>query len=189
MRLIDADEFESYLITRYGGNDCADDIIEDLHNQPTFDAVAETVERGRRMSVLIKGMEMPENCIMCPFAERVPPGRTRCLLTYRFLADGYKAPSPERNEFCPLVAQPEPTLNGYPIEHLEMIARVMAKENCTTEAVAQMLQNAGEVAKMVCDEMMEMLKESIERSCKGVANEERTDHRADIRQGRISDRL
>ena len=70
-------------------------------------------------------------------------------------------------------AQPEQTLYGYPIEHLEMIARVMAKENCTPEAVAQMLQNAGEIAKMVRDKMMEMLKESIERSCEGVANEDR----------------
>ena len=35
MRLIDADDFMSYLITRYGGNDTADDIIEDLYNQPT----------------------------------------------------------------------------------------------------------------------------------------------------------
>ena len=64
------------------------------------------------------------------------------------------------------------TLYGYPIEHLEMIARVMAKENCTPEIVAQMLQNAGEIAKMVRDEMLEMLKESIERTCKGVANED-----------------
>lgn len=71
-------------------------------------------------------------------------------------------------------ARPEPTLYGYQIEHLEMIARVMAKENCTPEDVVRMLQNAGEIAKMVRDEMMEMLKESIERSCKGVANE-RTD--------------
>lgn len=39
MRIIDADEFESYLINRYGGNDCADDIIDDLHNQPTVEAV------------------------------------------------------------------------------------------------------------------------------------------------------
>ena len=123
------------------------------------------------MSVLIKNMKMLENCRTCPFAERVPPGRTRCLITCRFLADGYKAPSPERNEFCPLVEQPEPTLYGYPIEHLEMIARVMAKEHCTPEVVAQLLQNAGEIAKMVRDEMLEMLKESIERSCKGVANE------------------
>ena len=63
------------------------------------------------------------------------------------------------------------TLHGYPIEHLEMIARVMAKENCTPEDVARMLQNAGEIAKMVRDEMMEMLEESIERTCKGVAND------------------
>ena len=64
-----------------------------------------------------------------------------------------------------------PTLYGYPIEHLVMIARVMEKENCTPKDVVRMLQNAGEIAKMVRDEMMEMLKESVERSCKGVANE------------------
>jgi len=58
----------------------------------------------------------------------------------------------------------EPTLDGYPLEHLDMIARVMAKENCTPEVVAQMLQNASEIALMVRDEMMERIKESVERS-------------------------
>ena len=85
---------------------------------------------------------------------------------------------PERCEDCVnfsktrlLIPQPEPMLYGYPIEHLEMIARVMAKENCTPEDVVRMLQNAGEIAKIVRDEMMEMLKESIGRICKGEANE------------------
>ena len=55
-------------------------------------------------------------------------------------------------------------LYGYPIEHLEMIARVMAKENCTPEDVARLLQNAGEVAKMVRDEMMIMLEDSVKGS-------------------------
>ena len=59
------------------------------------------------MSVLVKGMKMSKNCIVCPFAENVPPGRTRCLITCRLLAEGYKAPSPERNEYCPLVALPD----------------------------------------------------------------------------------
>lgn len=68
-------------------------------------------------------------------------------------------------------AQPEPTLYGYPIEHLVMIARVMKKEHCTPEDVVRMLQNAGEIAKMVHDEMMRMLKESVERTCKGVADD------------------
>lgn len=45
MRLIDADEFGSYLINRYGGNDTGDEIIEDLYNQPTVDAVER--KRGR----------------------------------------------------------------------------------------------------------------------------------------------
>ena len=46
---------------------------------------------------------MPENCIVCPMAENIPPGRTRCLLTRRLLADNYNPPAYERNEHCPLV--------------------------------------------------------------------------------------
>jgi len=46
---------------------------------------------------------MPEGCIVCPFAERMPPGRTRCLITCRILAENYNAPSHNRQGFCPLV--------------------------------------------------------------------------------------
>lgn len=60
-----------------------------------------------------------------------------------------------------------PTIYGYPIEHLEMIARVMAKENCTPDDVVRMLQDAGVIAKMVRDEILE----TIERSCIGEPNE------------------
>ena len=59
------------------------------------------------------------------------------------------------------------TIYGYPIEHLEMIARVMAKENCTPEDVVRVLQDAGAIAKMVRDEILE----TIERSCIGESNE------------------
>ena len=56
-----------------------------------------------RMSIVIKGMRMPESCASCPFAERIPPGRTRCLLTRRLLAENYEAPSRlNRNEYCPI---------------------------------------------------------------------------------------
>ena len=55
------------------------------------------------MSIVIKGMRIPENCASCPFAERIPPGRTRCLLTCRLLAENYEAPSQlKRNEYCPI---------------------------------------------------------------------------------------
>ena len=55
------------------------------------------------MSVLIRGMQMPEGCIACLFAENIPPGRTRCLITCRILAENYNAPSYNRPGFCPLV--------------------------------------------------------------------------------------
>lgn len=59
------------------------------------------------MSIVIKGMRMPENCASCPFAESIPPGRTRCLLTCRLLAENYEAPSRlNRNEYCPIEERP-----------------------------------------------------------------------------------
>lgn len=62
------------------------------------------------MSIVIKGMRMPENCASCPFAERIPPGRTRCLLTCRLLAEDYEAPSQlKRNEYCPIEERPTPS--------------------------------------------------------------------------------
>ena len=67
----------------------------------------------------------------------------------------------------PVIRCTTPTIYGYPIEHLEMIARVMAKENCTPEDVVRVLQDAGAVAKMVRDEILE----TIERSCIGESNE------------------
>ena len=52
MRLIDADEFISYLINRYGGNDTGEEIIEDLYNQPTVDSVERKKANGNgRMAV------------------------------------------------------------------------------------------------------------------------------------------
>lgn len=53
--------------------------------------------------IAIKDIEMPNDCCVCPFTERIPPGRTRCLLTCRILAENYNAPLPERNKYCPLV--------------------------------------------------------------------------------------
>ena len=69
------------------------------------------------------------------------------------------------------VSSVEPTFYGYPIEHLVKIARVMAKASYTPEEVTRMLQNAGEIAKLVHDEMVKMLKECVESICKGEANE------------------
>lgn len=56
------------------------------------------------MSVLVKGMAMPKDCRVCPFAENVPPGRTRCLITCIMLSDNYcPTPLDWRHERCPLV--------------------------------------------------------------------------------------
>lgn len=65
MRLIDADEFESYLINRYGGNDTADDIIEDLYNQPTVDAVERKKGKWIKISITDDGYAINYRCSCC----------------------------------------------------------------------------------------------------------------------------
>lgn len=65
------------------------------------------------MSILIKGMEMPENCYKCPFAMEYystlymsKAGKFRkdycCVITHKTLT------STKRNRFCPLVEVPTP---------------------------------------------------------------------------------
>ena len=60
------------------------------------------------MSVLIKGMEMPEDCRNCPFEMYyMNCGQTRCRATGKILADFYKPiPFEGRAEECPLIEVP-----------------------------------------------------------------------------------
>lgn len=55
------------------------------------------------MSVLIKGMKMPKNCIECPFSDHeawcLIPGDPKMR---------YYCPKEEISEHCPLVEVPEP---------------------------------------------------------------------------------
>ena len=60
------------------------------------------------MSVLVKGMEMPEDCRNCPFEMYyMNCGETKCRATGKILADFYKPiPFEGRAEECPLVEVP-----------------------------------------------------------------------------------
>ena len=57
------------------------------------------------MSIIIKGIEMPESCRECPFEMYyMNCGETKCRATNRILANDYKPiPFEERAEDCPLV--------------------------------------------------------------------------------------
>ena len=64
------------------------------------------------MSILIKGMEMPKDCRICPFEGYEPDiGRTRCIVTCGLLAEHYKLiPFDGRPDWCPI--QEIPTKHG-----------------------------------------------------------------------------
>lgn len=54
----------------------------------------------------------------------------------------------------------EPTLYGYPVKHLAMIARVLQKENLPPERIAEMLSDVGRIVEMVRDEFEETLRKA-----------------------------
>lgn len=61
------------------------------------------------MAVMIKGMEMPNECLECPFQMYYfNTGETRCRATNTVLASGYRVISFEgRHEDCPIAELPE----------------------------------------------------------------------------------
>lgn len=57
----------------------------------------------------------------------------------------------------------EPTLCGYKIEHLELIARVLQKEDLPPERVAETLTDIGRIIAIVEDEFEETLRKAVEQ--------------------------
>lgn len=54
----------------------------------------------------------------------------------------------------------QPTLYGYNIEHLELIARVLQKEDLPPERVADALKDIGRIVAIVTDEFEEALRKA-----------------------------
>ena len=57
----------------------------------------------------------------------------------------------------------QPTLYGYDIKHLELIAYVLRKENLPPEKITEMLMDIGRIVAMVRDEFEETLRKAVER--------------------------
>ena len=58
----------------------------------------------------------------------------------------------------------QPTLYGYNVEHLILIAEVLRKENMPPERVAEVLTDIGRIVAIVRDEFEETLRKSVEQS-------------------------
>lgn len=56
-----------------------------------------------------------------------------------------------------------PTLYGYNIEHLDLIARMLQKENLPPERVAEVLMDIGRIVAIVRDEFEESLRKAVEQ--------------------------
>ena len=56
-----------------------------------------------------------------------------------------------------------PTLYGYNIEHLELIARVLQKENLSPERVVEALTDIGRIVAIVKEEFEESLRKAVEQ--------------------------
>ena len=69
------------------------------------------------------------------------------------------------NDLFYKMSSTQPTLHGYSIEHLEMIARVLQKENLPPERVVESLTDMGRIVAIVRDEFEETLRKAVEQ-CK-----------------------
>ena len=68
----------------------------------------------------------------------------------------------ERNAIMSVPTAP-PTLYGYNIEHLELIARVLQKEDLPPERIAEVIKNIGRIVAIVKDEYEEVLRKAVEQ--------------------------
>lgn len=57
----------------------------------------------------------------------------------------------------------QPTLYGYNIEHLELIARVLQKEDLPPERIVEALTDIGRIVAIVKDEFEEALRKAVEQ--------------------------
>ena len=58
----------------------------------------------------------------------------------------------------------QPTLYGYPVEHLAMIARVLQKENFPPERISEILSNVGRIVAMVRDVVRDEFEETLRKA-------------------------
>ena len=74
-------------------------------------------------------------------------------------------------DICPdvevfrLIPSAQPTLCGYDIKHLMLIAEVLRKENLPPERVTEALMDIGRIVSIVRDEFEETLREAM-KQCK-----------------------
>lgn len=66
-------------------------------------------------------------------------------------------------EWITAMPSAQPTLYGYSIEHLALIARVMQKENVTPEKALEYFKDIQRMEQMIIDEQQETIKRAMEK--------------------------
>lgn len=77
--------------------------------------------------------------------------------------DDYNVPVRKSIENIERLPSAQPILYGYNIEHLELIARVLQKEDLPPERVVEMLKDIGRIVAIVRDEFEETLRKAVEQ--------------------------
>ena len=113
----------------------------------------------------------------CPFCGRIPTVedcgdnswfvRCKCGIAqdklYAQRCSAIKAWNRRYGVRCNDLPSAQPTIYGYNIEHLELIARVLQKEDLPPERVAEALTDIGRIVAIVKDEFEEELRKMVEQ--------------------------
>ena len=92
----------------------------------------------------------------------VMPKEHREYKTYN-LDDVYEQGWFDMQECIEKLPSAQPILYGYNIEHLDLIARVLQKEDLPPERIVEALTDIGRIAEIVKDEYEEALRKAVEQ--------------------------
>lgn len=145
------------------------DIIDDLRDQMTVEGYCAMVERVKALpSATCGNLEKPEipqhsegeaadcnlDCIsrqmLLEYIHGEPVGK---LLCDKYNLDGLIEQFPSA----------QPTLCGYDIKHLDLIARILQKEDLPPDRIVDALTDIGRIVEIVKDEYEEALRKAVEQ--------------------------
>ena len=93
----------------------------------------------------------------------------------RYYKYGRNAKAEELKWVLEALPSAQPTIYGYNVEHLELIARILQRENVPPERVLEVLTDIGRIIAIISDEFQETLRKSVEQCMYCADAERRTD--------------
>ena len=115
---------------------------------------------SRRVAIDTEGLDEEVRCAMCRNQMKTDRG---CDGNCKYDEKLYEKIMQILDERIKPLPSAQPTLHGYNIEHLELIARVLQKEDLPPERIVEALTDIGRIVAIFKDEFEEALRKAVEQ--------------------------